>query len=945
MTQRSDRRGASEPSAGVLARVPSALFGRDAELTQLHDLIDSADQAGGALLIVGDPGIGKTALLDDAVAYAVARGWRLAPAAGSEFEVDITFAALNQLLTPFLDELPSLGLAHREALTSAVALDGGPATEPARVAVATLALLRRVANMGPLLLVVDDVGWLDRASARVLGFVTRRLAGTGIAVLASARAGEAGYLDQAAFARLEVAPLNLGAAEALLLDRFPALTSRVRHRLLADAAGNPLALLELPVALESAQRAKGHALPTILPLTQRLHDVFAARIRAQPASTRELLLLAALDGTGELSILVNDAPNGVETLDALGPAERTRLLSVDPETRLLKFRHPLTRAAVVDLATDAERRQAHAVLAARRGGDLERRAWHLAAAALGPDDVVAAALEEAAHRALDRGDPVGAVAALVRAADLSVDTPHRRRRLGRAAYLGAEVTGDLGIAPRLLDEAALAGVDRETALVTTLAAAAQLLNGDGDLDTAHLLLANSIEMLAGDYDAHDQTLLEALHTLVLICLFGGRPELWEPFDRAFARLTPGPPALLSLMNRTVRDPARTAHSALDDLDIAVAQLPRERDPARIVRVAIAGAYLDRLAACREALKRVAADGRTGGAIAAAIDALFLLGNAAYFTGRWDELEAVTAEGLRLCEDHEYRLLAWPGYFLRGLVAAARGDVSASGEVQELMSGWASPRRIRLLQLYTAHIACLEALGRQDFDAAYRHAARISPAGELASCVPHALWLIWDLTEAAVRSRRHAEAAAHVRAAESADVASLSPRLVMLVKGAAALTAPAAEASERFEAALSVPDPERWPFDLARIRLAYGEHLRRTRNPAAARAQLVPAVETFRQLAAAPWLDRALRELRATGRTSGQPGGADVVLTPQQRQIAELAATGLTNKEIGARLFLSPRTVATHLYGLFPKLGVTSRAALRDALDLLPADWDAPDPVI
>jgi DNA-binding CsgD family transcriptional regulator len=914
----------------------AALVGRAAELEAVQDFLADALTGGGALLVSGEPGVGKSAVLDAAVARAVEFGYRAVPAAGAEFEVDVSFAALNQLLGPFMGLLPQLEPAHWEALGAAVSLGGGHATDPALVAAATLTLLRMAAAHQPLLLVVDDLPWLDKASARVLAFVARRLAETPIAFLGAARTSEAGIFDEVDFPRLVVAPLGYEAAGTLLRQAFPALTGRVQQRILDDARGNPLALLELPAALGEMGQVKPLTSRDVLPVTERLQAVFAARIAALPGETCDLLLLSALDGTGDLRVL-SDAPGDQSTLEALAPAERARLVFVDQATRRLQFRHPLTRSAVVGLATTAERRRAHATLADRLHDDPERRAWQLAEAAFGPDETVAALLEAAAQRAADRGDPVGAVAAFVRAADLSPERANRFRRLARAAYLAANVTGDLGLAPRLLDESILEQ-DPDASLTMTLAAAAQLLNQDGALDTTYRLLVNAIEMHIGPFSADDAILVEVLHTLLLICYFGGRPELWAPFDAAMARLYPEPPLDLRLVSGTLRDPVRTGESVLADLDAAIARLSRERDPAHIRRVGIAAVFVDRVGGCREALWRVVEDGRAGGAMTSAIDALFLIGNDDYFTGSWEELDRVTAEGLRLCDELGYQMLEWPGRFLRGLVAAARGDDATVQEMTDRMAAWAFPRRVGSVQGYIDHIACQAALTRGDYDAAYRQATRISPAGELPSHSTLSLRVVLDLTEAAVRSGRSAEASAHVAALSAAGVPRLSSRLQFLTLGAAALSAPTPEAEERFAAALAAPGAASNPFELARVQLAYGEHLRRTRQPAAARAQLTAAAELFRRLRAQPWTDRAARELRAAGRAqpgvteaSASGGAAADVLTPQQRQVAELAASGLTNKEIALRLHLSPRTVATHLYELFPKLGVTSRAALRDAL--------------
>ena len=246
-------------------------------------------------------------------------------------------------------------------------------------------------------------------------------------------------------------------------------------------------------------------------------------------------------------------------------------------------------------------------------------------------------------------------------------------------------------------------------------------------------------------------------------------------------MTPRPPELLAILGKTFSDPVRLAPPALGRLDAAIARLSRETIPARIVRTGIAAAYLDRLTGCRAALWRVVQDGRAGGAITSAIEALFLLGNDAFFTGQWEQVTQVTEEGLMLCQTHDYRLLAWPGIFLQALLAAARGDQDTTEALAVRMAGWATPRGVCSVQNYAWHVLAIAALGRADFEDAYRHAAAVSPAGVLASHVPHALWLIMDLVEAAVRSGRHAEAAAHVAAVSEAGIAGISPRLAMITR--------------------------------------------------------------------------------------------------------------------------------------------------------------------
>jgi len=912
------------------------LIGRDEELGFIGSFVERAATGGGALLMSGDAGVGKTLLLEVAAARAASAGITVVRAVGAEFEANVSFAGLNQVLHPLLGELQRLDAAHGQALTVALGLGDGPPPGQLLVANAALALLHQTASVAPLLVIVDDLPWLDRASAVVLGFAARRLDGSRVGLIAASRTGEEGFFERAGLQRYELQPLDDAAATALLQDRFPALAPRVRRRLLAEAQGNPLALLELPVALD-LHHSSAAGMPAVLPLSRRLQAMFAARISDLPALTFQLLVLAVLSGTGDLRLL-RDAGKGNGEIEGLAPAERARLVRIDPSGGRLVFRHPLIRSAVVELSTGDQRRRAHRVLAGRLADQPERQVWHLAEAAVEPDERVAALLQGVAHANLRRGGGVGAITELLRAAELSPAGSDRASRLAEAAYLGSIVTGDLREAPRLLEAARQADPEHGGSLAAAVAGTYHLLNSDGDVDTAHRLMTGAIETLADPGDAHNKPLIEGLYTLLLVCFFAGRADLWEPFDTAIGRLTPRPPELLAILGQTFSDPVRLAPPALGRLDAAIAKLSRETIPARIVRTGIAAAYLDRLPGCRAALWRVVQDGRAGGAITSAIEALFLLGNDAFFTGQWEQLTEVTEEGLMLCQTHDYRLLAWPGLFLQALLAAARGDQDTAEALAAQMAGWAAPRGVRAVQNYAWHVLALAALGRADFEDAYRHAAAVSPAGVLASHVPHALWLIMDLVEAAVRSGRHDEAAAHVAAVSEAGIAGISPRLAMITHGSAAMACADETYAELFETALAIPGAERWPFDQARIQLAYGERLRRVKATTAARAHLTAARDTFQRLGARPWTTRAHDELRATGLTPG-PGqaGGPASLTPQQRQIAHLAAAGLTNKQIGERLYLSPRTVSTHLHQLFPKLGVTTRAALRDALTDFPSE--------
>ncbi|WP_406036562.1 AAA family ATPase [Micromonospora sp. NBC_00898] len=918
------------------------LTGRDRDIELMHSFVDQATVRGGALLLSGDAGVGKTALLDVAASYATAAGAQVVHATGAQFEANVSFAGLHQLLYPLLGYLPRLDEPQRAALRSALGLAEGPPVDRFLVSCAALALLTQAASSAPVLVTVDDLPWLDQVSATVLGFIARRLAGHRIGFIAASRTGEEGFFDRSGIRTYDIQPLSETASAALLASRYPALTARARQRLLTEAQGNPLALLELPVALNQAPRPAPSTLPTTLPLTRRLQAVFASRVRDLPERARRMLLLAVLDGSGDLRILRTGGPRA--EADDLAPAERAQLLSVDPAAARLSFRHPLIRSAVFELSTADERRQVHRVLAERRRDEPQRRAWHLAEASEGPNEQVAALLQEVAHTNLFRGDSVGAITELLRAADLSPAGTDRGRRLAEAAYLGAIVTGDLRDVPALMDAARRADPQHGGALAGAVAGAYHLLNESGDIDNAHRLLTGAIESLPDPTDAHNKTLIEALYTLLMVAFFGGRAELWTAFHQAVDRLRPQPPQLLAILSRTFSDPARLALPVLDRLDAAIARLRNETSPARIVRTAIAGSYLDRVGDCREPLWRAVRHGREGGAVTSSIEALFLLGNDAYFAGRWDELLSLTEEGLALCETHDYQLMRWPGLFLRALVASARGEEDTSRALTDEMARWAAPRRVGAVTAYVSHVRTLTALSRGDFDDAYRQASTVSRAGHLATHAPEALWLIMELVEAAARSGRPGDARAHAVAVREARIAELSPRLALGVAGATAMAASDEEHPNLFERALRTPDADRWPFDLARIRLTYGERLRRTRSPAAAREHLTAALDGFAQLGARPWIMRTENELRAAGlqRDRANPAAAET-LTPQQRQIALLAASGLTNKQIGERLFLSARTVGYHLYLIFPKLGVSSRAALRDALSDLPAAGDPDSP--
>ncbi|WP_426516705.1 helix-turn-helix transcriptional regulator [Diaminobutyricibacter sp. McL0618] len=900
----------------------TTLVGREQELAALREFVVDSAADGGCILVVGDAGIGKSVLLESAGAYAATVGVRVLRAAGVEFEAEVSFAGLHQLLAPLAAELSALPDTQRHAVGVSLGLEDGSPSDQLTLVNAVIALLVHAGGEGAVLLLVDDLQWLDYASANVLALVARRLAGARVGFVGVVRTGEGSIFETAGLPEIEVRPLHADAATALLTHAYPELVPRDVSQVLADAQGNPLALIELPTQVGAGAGDAG--LPRT-PVGRRLQLHFERRIDPLPPHTREQLLLTALDGSSGLF-----PPVSVTDLE---PAEKARLIRVHPVSHEVQFRHPLTRAAVVELSTDAERRWAHGRLAERHADDSRRRAWHLAEAATGPDESIAQLLEDAAFTTKDRGDPVGAIGLLIRAAELSPGTADNVRRAMVATYLGADITGDL-TDPQLVAAGTIPGESRSVA--AAVAAAAYMVNGGGDVDTIHRLLLGALRSVAAPVDAWDRLLIEIVYVLESNCSFGARVDLVADYHAAVERLGIPLPEILQLLGDTFLEPVAFALPALAHLDEAIALIDDGTDHAHTVRLGIAAMYVDRIPGCRTALVRVVEHGRAGGAIASAIKAFALLGFDGLHNGDWDETLRLAEEGIALTARYNYRLLGGFLQYDQAMIAAARGDRDLVNSLAGDLIGWAAPNRIEFVVQLAAHAKSLAALGNGEYETAYRHALQICSPGTVASYKPAALWVLLDLVESAVRSGRLDEARAHVVDIEAANVAAISPRLALITAGAIALISPDTAFREAYESALAAPDVGRWPFAQARIRLAYGERLRRAKATTEARAVLIEALDAFERLGAVPWATRTRAELRASGLAPNRTDpGAITDLTPQQREIAELAAAGLSNKQIGERLFLSPRTVGAHLYQLFPKLGITSRAALRDALKQQP----------
>ncbi|MEV6167440.1 AAA family ATPase [Streptomyces sp. NPDC051954] len=920
------------------------LAGRTAELELMDSLFAGHDQGDTGLLLRGAPGVGKTALLDAAAVRAADAGMRVVRSSGVDFEAEMDFSALHQMLYPLRRHADRLADRHRDVLDRILGHAPGPSPDPQAASTAVLALLGEVTVEGPLLMIADNVPRIDRASAAALGFVVRRIGDDPIVFLAATRTGATGWFHQLRLSVREIGPLPAQTAAELLDARWPGLGPSVRRRLLTEAAGNPLALRELPAALSSRQRSGQDPLPAFLPLSGRLETTFAPAVESLPTATRRALLLAALEADAGLTTVRKAAQDSVD-VDDLAPAQRAELVDVVAAVGQLSFRHPLIRSAIVHLASPSERRSAHRALAAALSGSPVRRAWHLAEAATGPDEPVARALDEAALSAWRRGAAArtsdeaavrdrrrvaasAAVAALMRAGELSPHPGDRSRRLVEAAFL-ATITGQLEDVPRLLADAGHAP-DRPTGLV--FAATAHLLtNDEGDVDAAYRLLARALDDITDTGTHHGWDDYGILYALLLVSLYALRPEPWQLLKTAMARFEPSAVAPFRLCYDAYVDPTRAPDALRKGLADAFAALSEDAAPWELIPLAFAAVAVDALSDYRYLVSRMIERERDGGAIAMVIPALMLLCQDSYVHGQWDEAESLAQEGLDLAAVYGYHF--WERQ-IRALLASGaglRGDVDLARTRSAETTTWAAPRGIEVTEAYARSARHLAALGQGDYEEAHVHVARIDPSGAPSPGIP-GRWVVLDLVEAAIRTGRTDQARAHLAVARETGLHRISPRIAMITAGAAAVAADERDAGPLFEAALSLPQAARWPWEHARIQFAYGQWLRRVRDPRA-RLYLSAAVETFDRIGAKSMAQRARNELRATGvATTAGPDAPTTALTVQERQIAELAALGLTNKQIGERLFLSHRTIGSHLHRLYPKLGITSRAALRAALE-------------
>lgn len=880
-------------------------------------LLDTAASQGGALIVRGAAGTGKTVLAGYARGLAEDRDFQVLACTGVQSEALLGWAGTHQLLQGVIDHADALPPRQRDALRSTFGFGLGVETSPDRllVAMAVLGLLGHLARRRPLLVVVEDVQWLDQETVNLLGFVARRLAERRIAVLVTGRSGGVDPLAASGLPELTLGRLPDADAAALLDEHVPGLHRELRTRILFEAEGNPLALVELSRGAVEHGLLDVGALPERLPLSARLERVFAAEVAELPAQSQDLLLVAALMTGSSLEELERaGAWLGIGTA-ALRAAESAALVRVSAGA--VVFRHPLVRSAVYGAAAPARRRQAHRAL-----GDVladERGIWHRAAAVEGLDEPMAAALEDAADRATVRGEMGAASRLLERAAELSPDARDRALRLGRACD-AAQLAGLNLTAVRLAEMTARLTDDPLVVArlaVTRCALAYTAVPGVPD-PVELAAIAGGVAQL--DEVAAADTLF---HAAVAFNVAGAdQPDAAAAVERELGALSLPTVALHAAAVRSLLDPAGHAGQCLPVLRSAtehLAALP----PHVSVGLAIAAEPLhDWVLAGR--YWSAAADGhRRQGGVTDLSSVLSCLGRTLVMRGRLVEGLAEAEQGHQLADDLDLPVMVGLSATVIAHVQAWRGNAAAAAEQLDLARRLSPPGRrdLRAWQYWTTGLL---ALGEGRHWEAY-----VDLGAAVAAHRDPGLLAIADLVEAACRAGCADQVRQRLDRAEAAAMALGTPLPLLLVHRSRALLGD--EPDERFPLALAV---DGYPLQAARTRLVYGEWLRRQRRIAAARDELAAALTGFEEVGAEPWAARARAELRAAGiaTTGGERVRAAAgQLTAQELQIAQLAAKGMTNKEIGGQLFLSHRTVGSHLYRIFPKLGISGRAALRDAL--------------
>jgi DNA-binding CsgD family transcriptional regulator len=901
---------------------PSALVDRRAERARLDRLIEDARSGtSGTLVVRGEAGVGKSALVDDVIERAA--GCRLVRASGVESEMELPFAALHQLCGPLLGDLDRLPPPQREALGTAFGLRTGPPPDRFLVGLAVLTLLGEVAERQPLICLVDDAQWLDRASAPILGFVARRLGAESVAMIFAVR-DPWETLDLAGLPEVMIGPLEEPDARELLATAIPGrVDESVRHRILAEARGNPLALLELPRAWSPAAFAGGFGLPDSVSVSERIEESFRRRLGPLPEDSRRLLLVAAAEPVGDPPLVRAAAEQLGIPIEAAEPAMATGLLDIGVEVR---FRHPLVRSVVYRESPVSERRLVHGALAVATDPDLDpdRRVWHLAAAAAGPDEDVALELERSAGRAQARGGVAASAAFLRRAVELTDDPARRADRAVLAARASLQA-GAVDAALVLLNTARSSATDEvQRAQVALLRGHATMATFGTDGPT---LLMQAAERLAPvSLDLARQTYLLAWGGAVV----AGQEDVGLEICRAVRALpeSESPGALELVVDGVTRltlDGPVTAIPVLQRAARACRDLP-VTDVMQWGWAAVAASnavWDDELE--RATLERHIGLLRDVGALAQLPILLSALGVAAARNGDFAGANVLIAEGTSVAAATGSPIAPYTA--LR--IAALRGrETEAVAMISTVIDqAAAAGQGLAARQAQGAAAVLYNGLGRYEEAAA---AARDAVANRLD--YPSAMFGLPELVESAARLGDAAAAGEALgRLTEMTHGCGTDYALGIEARSRALLTDGAA-AEELYREAIDRLGRTTVRPMLGRAHLVYGEWLRRAGRRVDAREQLRVADELFHDIGMEAFGERARRELLATGeRVRKRSVETQDELTPQELQIARLAADGMTNGEIGAQLFLSRRTVEWHLRKVFAKLDIDSRHALARAL--------------
>jgi len=905
------------------AKLIDRLDERDA-LDRLVDAVRAGESR--VLVLRGESGVGKTALLDYVSSQAA--GCRVARAVGVQSEMELAFAGLHQLCAPMLDRLEGLPVPQREALRTAFGISTGPAPDRFMVGLAVLSLLSEVGEERPLVCLVDDAQWLDHASAQVLGFVARRLAAEPVALIFAAR--EPGE-ELAELPELPVPGLRKDDARALLDSALTGpLDARVRDQIIAETRGNPLALLELPRGLSPAELAGGFGLPGAVPLPGRVEQSFQRQLGALPAQTRRLLLIAAADPSGDWSLVWRAAGQLGIPIHAAIPATEAGLAEFSPRVR---FRHPLVRSAAYRSAPLADRQRAHAALAeATDPADPDRRAWHRAQAAPGPDEEVAAELEQSAGRAQARGGLAAAAAFLERAVTLTADPA---RRVGRtlAAAQASVQAGAFGKALELV-AAAEAGPLDESQSARADWLRGQIAFASGPCGDAPLLLLKAAKRLEPlSLDLARQTYVDAWQAGVFAGYLAGAGDLLEVSRAARALPAPAHPPrpvdlLLDGLALMVTDgPAaaapvlRQATSAFASADIPVQESLKW---GWLVRVADKALWADE---GRRLTARQVQLARDVGALDQLPILLNMMAIDAVWSGDFAAAASLIAEAAAVCEATGSGLAPYAAMML----ASFRGrEAEAAPLIQSAIEkGAAAGQGVAVTYAHFAAAVLYNGLGRY---------ADALAAARQASEHKHPYVSVWTLPELIAAAVHTGEMRI---ASDALDLLAERTRAGGTEEGLGveawcrALLSEGEAAEGYYREAIGRLGPTRLRPDLARAHLLYGEWLRRERRRGEAGEQLRTAWRMLDEMGMEGFAERGRRELLATGATAGERAGQAVrggtTLTSQEAQVARLARDGLSNPEIAARLFISTRTVQYHLSKVFAKLGISSRGQLHQVL--------------